>query len=83
MIKSTHKKSGSTMTLTITVDGQFIDPYKQVVLKRLKKDLKVDGFRPGHAPDNIVIRELGEARVQAEVLDEVIDNAYKNLMREK
>ena len=83
MIKSTHKKSGSTMTLTITVDGQFIDPYKQVVLKRLKKDLKVDGFRPGHAPDNIVIRELGEARVQAEVLEEVIDNAYKNQMREK
>ena len=83
MIKSTLKDNKTSATLTVTVDGQFIDPYKQVVLKRLKKDLKVDGFRPGHAPDNIVIRELGEARVQAEVLEEVIDNAYKNQMREK
>ena len=59
MIKSTIKKDKASVTLTITTDGQFIDPYKQAVLKRLKKDLKVDGFRPGHAPDNIVVRELG------------------------
>ncbi|MSR68249.1 trigger factor [Candidatus Saccharibacteria bacterium] len=82
MIKSTNKKSGSTMTLTISVDAQFIEPYKISTLKKLKKDLKVDGFRPGHAPDNIVVRELGEARVQAEVLEEVIDHAFNNQMRE-
>lgn len=70
------------MTLTVTVDAQFIEPYKTSTLKKLKKDLKVDGFRPGHAPDNIVVRELGEARVQAEVLEEVIDHAFNNQMRE-
>ncbi len=68
------------MTLTISVDAQFIEPYKVATLKKLKKDLKVDGFRPGHAPDNIVVRELGEARVQAEVLEEVIDHAFNNQM---
>ena len=83
MIKSTVKKAKATTTLTITTDGQFIDPYKQAVLKRLKKDLKVDGFRPGHAPDNIVVRELGEARVQAEVLEEVIEHAIINQLREQ
>lgn len=82
MIKSTNKKTDSTMTLTVTVDAQFIEPYKTSTLKKLKKDLKVDGFRPGHAPDNIVVRELGEARVQAEVLEEVIDHAFNNQMRE-
>jgi trigger factor len=83
MIKSILKENKTSATLTVTVDGAFIDPYKQAVLKRLKKDLKVDGFRPGHAPDNIVVRELGEARVQAEVLEEVIDHAFGNQMREK
>ena len=83
MIKSTIKKDKASVTLTITTDGQFIDPYKQAVLKRLKKDLKVDGFRPGHAPDNIVVRELGEARVQAEVLEEVIEHAFTNQSREQ
>lgn len=83
MIQSTTKKDKSNIILTITTDGQFIDPYKQAVLKKLKKDLKVDGFRPGHAPDNIVIRELGEARVQAEVLEEVIEHATLNQLREQ
>ncbi|MEI6169415.1 MAG: trigger factor [Candidatus Saccharibacteria bacterium] len=83
MIKSTLKDNKTSATLTVTVDEAFIDPYKKSVLKRLKKDLKVDGFRPGHAPDNIVVRELGEARVQAEVLEEVIDHAYSNQMREQ
>lgn len=83
MIKSTIKKGKSELTLTITVDGKFIDPYKQSTFKKLKKNLKVDGFRPGNAPDNILVRELGEARVQAEVLEEVIQHAYENQVREQ
>ncbi len=83
MIKHTitnNKKS--EQTLLITVDEQFINPYKQSVLKRLKKNLKVDGFRPGNVPDKIAERELGEAKVQAEVLEEVIMHAYSKVVRE-
>lgn len=83
MIKSTIKKGKSELTLTVTVDGKFIEPYRQSTFKRLKKNLKVDGFRPSNAPDNILVRELGEARVQAEVLEEVIQHAYDNQLREQ
>ena len=83
MIKHTiTNKAKNEQTLLITVDEQFITPYKQAVLKRLKKGLKVDGFRPGNVPDNIAERELGEARVQAEVLEEVIMHAYSKIIRE-
>lgn len=81
-----HKLSkpvNNEQTLTITVDEQFISPYKQAVIKKLKKDLKVDGFRPGNVPDNIAERELGEAKVQAEVLQEVIMHAYSKVIREQ
>ena len=83
MIKSTIKKAKSEITLTITANEKFIEPYRQSTFKKLKKNLKVDGFRPGNAPDNILVRELGEARVQAEVLEEVIGHAYENQLREK
>jgi len=82
----THKITQTTKaetTLLISVDEQFIAPYKQSVLKRLKKNLKIDGFRPGNAPDNIVERELGEAKVQAEVLEEIIMHAYARAVREE
>ncbi len=83
MIKHTitnNKKS--EQTILISVDEQFINPYRQSVLKRLKKNLKVDGFRPGNVPDKIAERELGEAKVQAEVLEEVIMHAYSKVVRE-
>ncbi len=81
----THKISKQTktdVTLHISVDAQFIDPYQKSVLKRLKKDLKVDGFRPGNVPDKIAERELGAERVQAEVLEEVVMHAYTRAARE-
>lgn len=84
MIKHTlSKQSKSENVLLITVDEQFISPYKQAVLKRLKANLKVAGFRPGKAPDNIAEREIGEAKVQAEVLEEVIMHAYSKAVREE
>jgi len=83
MIKVTTKKAPATVTLTISVDEQFITPYKQAVLKRLKKDLKVAGFRPGMAPDAIAEKELGEARVQADVLEEIIMHAYTRAVRDE
>ena len=84
MIKHTlYKPSKSENVLLITVDEQFIAPYKQAVLKRLKANLKVAGFRPGKAPDNITEREIGEAKVQAEVLEEVIMHAYSKAVREE
>lgn len=84
MIKHTlSKPSKSENVLTITVDEQFIAPYKQAVLKRLKANLKVAGFRPGKAPDKIAEREIGEAKVQAEVLEEVIMHAYSKAVREE
>lgn len=83
MIKHTiSKTTPGEKTLLITVDEQFIAPYKQSVIKRLKKNLKVDGFRPGNVPDNIAERELGEAKVQAEVLQEVLMHAYSKIIRE-
>ncbi len=76
------KQTNSSATIHISVDEQFITPYKTAVLKRLKKNLKIDGFRPGQAPDHIALRELGDARVQSEVLEEVVMHAYARAVRE-
>ena len=82
MIKSTIKKEKASATLTIVADEKFIAPFKQAVLKKLKKNLKVDGFRPGNVPDAIAVRELGDNVVQAEVAQEVMERALDNQLRE-
>lgn len=76
------KQTKTNATLTITADEKYMAVYHQAVLKRLKKDLKVDGFRPGHAPDKIAERQLGEQRVQSEVLEEIVMHAYAAAIRD-
>jgi len=76
------KQTNTDATLLIVVDKEFIEPYRKSVLKKLKKDLKVDGFRPGNVPDKIAERELGAERVQSEVLEETIMHAYTRAARE-
>lgn len=76
------KSTKTNVVLTISADEKYMAAYHQAVLKRMKKDLKVDGFRPGHAPDNIAERQLGSERVQSEVLEEVVMHAYAGAVRD-
>jgi len=83
MIKhNISKQSQSELTINIAVDSEFISPYHKSVMKRLKKDIKVDGFRPGMAPDKLAERSIGEGRIQSEVIEEVIMHAYTRAVRE-
>ncbi len=45
-------------------------------MKQLSKDVKVPGFRPGTAPANLVEKQIDQAVLQSEVIDQVINEAY-------
>jgi len=58
--------------LTIEVDGEALESAKSRAARRLSKDLKIKGFRPGKAPRNIVENAVGSARLREEAIDEVL-----------
>ncbi|MBE9609688.1 trigger factor [Chitinilyticum piscinae] len=51
-------------------------------LKRVAKTAKIDGFRPGKAPLNIVAQQYG-FRVQEEVLGETVERAFAEAVTEQ
>lgn len=51
-------------------------------LKRVAKTAKIDGFRPGKAPLNIVSQQYG-FRVQEEVLGETVERAFAEAVTEQ
>lgn len=73
---SSEKLSPTSIKLTITVDQAKLDKAKQSVLKQLSKDVKVPGFRPGTAPANLIEKQIDQAVLQSEVIDQVINEAY-------
>jgi trigger factor len=58
--------------LEITVSKADFDIYRAKALNRLKEQVEVSGFRPGKAPDKMVIEKLGETRIESEALDMVV-----------
>lgn len=68
--------------LVISVPREEIAKQVDARLKRVAKTAKLDGFRPGKAPINIVAQNYG-FRVQEEVLGETVERAFGEAVKEQ
>ncbi|HEY1064226.1 MAG TPA: trigger factor [Candidatus Saccharimonadales bacterium] len=68
--------SPTNVKLTVVADAAQLDAVKQAVLKRLSKNLKLQGFRPGKAPMNLVERSLDQNVLQTEFLEQAVNELY-------
>ncbi len=66
----------TTVKLTIIADHAELADAKQEVLRRLSKQAKLPGFRPGKAPLAMVERSADSNLLQSDVLDTVMNRLY-------
>jgi len=62
--------------LTIEVEAGKLALASEAVYAKLAPSVKVPGFRPGKAPKNIVEKEIGSERYEAEMLDILLPESY-------
>ncbi|MDX1766223.1 MAG: trigger factor [Candidatus Saccharimonadales bacterium] len=73
-IKVERNKSDKTIAeLSIVADKKEIKDAKNRALKRLQPEVKVDGFRKGKVPLNVVEKNVDEKVLNTEALDEVVN----------
>ena len=58
--------------LTITVDEARFEKAKKAAARKLAREVKIPGFRPGKAPYHIVVQRVGEATVLEEALETLV-----------
>lgn len=72
----------TSVKLTVTADKAALNSLKESVLKRLGQETKVQGFRPGKAPINLLEKQLDPQTTQSEFLNqainELLDQAVAN-----
>lgn len=68
--------SENKVKLTIEVGKDMLLTASDEAYKKLAPSVKVAGFRPGKAPKNIVEKEIGSERFEAEILDIVLPKTY-------
>lgn len=76
------KLEGSKYEVKITKEKDEISTLKKEVMANLKKNVKVDGFRPGHVPDSIIEKNY-EGNIKEEIANKVIDADYAEILEKE
>src|SRR5688572_20464565 len=81
---STTKKniSDTKVQLTLKAEADTLATHKEHALRALAKDVKIQGFRPGKAPLNLVEKQLNPGLLQNEFIQRVINDLYGKALTE-
>jgi trigger factor len=78
------KRTDTHVSFRITANEAELKHALDHAYAKYRPQVKVAGFRPGKAPDNIVAREIGDQTIQGEVLEHALSHAYSGaVMQEK
>lgn|GEM_PF-1035735 len=78
-----ERQSGSRITVTITVEPEKVKERREQLFQKYARHASVPGFRPGKAPRILVESRIDQSALMQNVIDDVIENTYKEALREK
>ena len=64
-------------------DQSTLEPVKNAAVIKLGQQLKVPGFRPGKAPSKVLEQQIDPARLQSEVIEQVINHYYSEAVNQE
>jgi len=68
--------------LEVEISPEEFEPLKHQAAKKIAKDAKIPGFRPGKAPYEIIRRNYGDTAIAQEALDTFLENQYERILKE-
>ena len=79
----TQAQDNCTLTMTVEVEDERVQPALRSAARRLAKQYKFPGFRPGKAPYETVVRQVGEQTVYGEALEELGNKVYQEALEQE
>ena len=75
-------KEKNMKEIKIKVEGKEWKDAVDKAYKKISSKVKVDGFRPGKAPRDMIIKKYGQGNLWMDAADESIQAAYTKVMDE-
>jgi trigger factor len=67
--------------LKLEIPAEVIDREYKEALGKLKQQVKIPGFRPGKAPENLIEKKYGED-IKADMLDRLVPRYYSQALKD-
>ena len=77
-----ERPSESEAVLHVELDWAELEKASDRAYRKLVQKYKVPGFRPGHAPRSMIERMVGKETLYQEGLEDLVDSAYRDAIRE-
>ncbi len=74
------KLEKSRVEIKASVEAKKFDTYKTKALETIGHHTKIDGFRPGHVPTNILEKKVGEQGILDEMAQMAIMDIYPTIL---
>lgn len=58
-----------------------LEKHRAKAIKELGQNLKVDGFRPGHVPETVVVQKVGEMPLLTEMAERALAAVYPEVLK--
>lgn len=68
--------------LTVEIDSKQEEKLLQKAAKKIARQVRIPGFRPGKAPYSVVVRRFGLETIQQEVLEDSADKLVQDALAE-
>lgn len=76
-------QSDTKIVLTITGTAPELQAAKGIAVAKLSPQVKLQGFRPGHAPAELVEKQINPNVLQEETLNEALNALYETAVRQE
>ena len=69
--------------LTVEYTTTEFEGYKRRGAKKISRNVKIPGFRPGKAPYSVIVNHYGEAAIIQEAIDILLEDDYGKILDEQ
>ena len=72
----------SEVEIEVEIDAEAVGAHRPKAIAKIQKDLTLPGFRPGHVPEAMVVKQVGDLFIYNEMADLAINDAFPEIVAE-
>ena len=77
------KKSPFLLSIEVKESGAEFEKAQKLAIEDFRKNGKINGFKPGTAPDNVIIKQFGQSAIDQHAVDSIIDKIYPKILKKE
>ncbi|MFN3188292.1 MAG: trigger factor [Candidatus Paceibacteria bacterium] len=73
-------EGNSTIKIAGEIPWEELQNERKAAIKKIGQNIKLDGFRPGHVPEAMIVKQVGEMAILSEMAERAIAHMYPHIV---